>query len=524
MTEDIVNKTWDVIVVGTGMGGGTIGRRLAEKGLSVLYLERGPEGPRGEEQSIDNGHHHDPAVRLTRGYWPKPMRADINGKSSEFFGPLGAGIGGTSVFYAATLERPEIHDLQDSTERPHPTGGWPANYNSFQPYFEDAERMFQVSGDGDPLTSVSASALKTPPPLSEVDTILMNTFRNKGLHPYRMHMGIKGLSDCRHCIGRKCPKTCKMDARSAGVEPAKATGRAAVLDYCQVIAFRGNREQITHIEARHRGTILNLKARRYILSAGALGSPRLLLASAAEHWPQGCANSSGLVGRNLMFHLNETIAIWPNRSVNSDGPSKAIALRDFYYRNGQRLGSFQAMGLDASYGNIVHYLNNVFDRSVMRDVKPLRQFTRVPAFIAARLLGNAKIFVGIIEDPPDEQNRVTLDENDPEIIRFRYDIGPELLARRHLFRRVVKKALRGQRFFFMNTAPELNFGHPCGTVRFGADPATSVLDTSCRTHDVKNLYVVDSSFMPTSCAVNPSLTIAANALRVADSLIADLSR
>lgn len=523
MIADLVDKPWDVIVIGAGLGGGVIGRSLSERGLSVLFVDRGPDAPRARRLAL-SADLTDPVGRCGDGFWPTPIQAVINGRSSSFFGAVGAGVGGTSVFYAASLERPERHDLEDSEAIRHPTGGWPVGHDAFSPYFAAAETLFHVCGDADPLAGEPPAPLLPAPALSPGDAAMMAAFQRRGLHPYRTHLGIRYLPGCLECIGRQCPLACKMDGRSAGVEPALATGRAAVLDGCEITALRGARGRITHLEALRGGERLLLRAKRFVLCGGGLGSPRLLLASASEHWPQGCANETGLVGRNLMFHLSERFAIWPERRVDFTGPAKTIALRDFYLRDGRRLGLVQSMGLSASYGNLVQHLNERFDRSALKPLRPLRGIVRIPAFIAARLLGDARIFAGILEDMPYAANRVILDETHPERLSFRYALAPELLARRRVFRRLIKAALRGGRSIFLNAEPELNLGHPCGTLRFGADPATSVLDPSCRAHSVQNLYAVDSGFMPTSTGVNPSLTIAANALRVADRLIADLGR
>ena len=130
------------------------------------------------------------------------------------------------------------------------------------------------------------------------------------------------------------------------------------------------------------------------------------------------------------------------------------------------------------------------------------------------MLGNAKVFVGLLEDFGYRENRVRYNPDKPDILHIEYTLAPELKQRRKAFRKAIRKAFRKHRKLFLSLQPELNFGHPCGTLRFGDDPKTSVLDRNCKAHDLSNLWVVDSSFMPTSFGVNPSLTIAANALRV----------
>ncbi|KMK65654.1 GMC oxidoreductase [Puniceibacterium sp. IMCC21224] len=512
--QTLSQEVWDVIVIGTGIGGGTIGRALAEAGQRVLFLEKGPRGHRAEAHGLNDAVFL-PEARTVRGYWPDKLHALLNGRASDFYAPLGAGVGGSSVFYAATLERPERHDLDHSDTRPHPTGGWPVGFDAMLPWYAQAARMYRLSGSPDPLSSEPEMPLRAPAPLSSGDAALKSAFEGSGLHPYHLHAAIQHLPGCASCMGRKCPRPCKMDGRSAGVEPALATGQAQLLDRCDVTRLIGVGREIAAVEAHRDGETLTFRANRYVLAGGALGSPRLMLASANDSWPQGAGNGSGLVGRNLMFHMNEMLAIWPPRGAPDSGPSKALSLRDLYHRDGQRFGTVQAMGIDAAYGEIVFYLNNMLERSGLRSLRFLRPLTRIPAALAARLFGRAKIFVGLLEDLPYPENRVLLDPGDHNRLAIDYTFHPELLQRRRAFRRAIRAAFRGQRKAFLGLTPELNFGHPCGTLRFGLTPENSVLTPECRSHEIDNLYVVDASFMPTSMGVNPSLTIAANALRVA---------
>ncbi len=507
---------WDAIVIGTGIGGGTIGRALAEAGQNVLFLEQGAAGYRSEENGLSDI--FVPEARLARGMWPTPLHVRLNGQDQTFYAPLGAGVGGSSAFYAATLERPERHDLEETPDQPHPTDGWPVTYDDMTPWYAKAAETYRVYGSHDPLSSEPPLPLRTPPDLNDTEASLMGSLRQSGLTPYHAHTGIERIDGCRNCLGVKCPKTCKMDGRSAGVEPALATGNATLATNAKVTRLLENQGQISGVEVSIDETSQTLKASRYILAGGALGSAKLLLASANSDHPLGLANSSGLVGRNLMFHLNEMFALWPKRGTRDSGATKAISLRDLYHQNGARFGTIQAMGIRASYGEIVHYLNLMLARSPLAKVPGLAQLTRIPAAIAHKLFGHAQIFVGLMEDLPYPENRVIYDPYHPDKLAIEYEFKPELLERRRAFRRAIRKAMRGHRRAFLGMSPELNYGHPCGTVRFGHDPKTSVLDTNCRAHDIGNLWVVDASFMPTSMGVNPSLTIAANALRVADAI------
>jgi choline dehydrogenase-like flavoprotein len=516
----LVDTTWDVVVIGAGMGGGIAGRRLAEAGASVLFVERGPHHPQNAEQHW-LGDVSDPAARMARGYWPERLHAKVDGRASDTFGSLGIGVGGTSLFYAALLERPERHDVEASPDMLHPTGGWPVGFEALSAYFDAAEALLEVCGEPDPLSADAAPALRRPPSHSHDEVAVVEELRSKGLHPYRKHVGVRYLPGCTECFGRMCPRRCKMDGRSAGVEPALRTGRAALIDRCEVLALRGSRRSVSEVEAMRNGQTLRLKARLVLLAAGALNSPRLLLASASEDWPTGCANQSGLVGRNLMFHLNERFAHWPRHRSDPSGPVSAISLRDFYRDGAMRLGHVHSMGLHADYGSILNFLRHKFDTSPAARARLVRPLLRVPAMAAAVVLGRAQVFVGLLEDMPRAENRVVLDLADPRRIRFEYTVTAELLRRRKTFRSLIRRRF-GPRTFFLSREPELNSAHSCGTLRFGHDPATSVLDPSCRAHAIDNLYVADASFMPTSNGVNPSLTIAANALRVADLMTAAL--
>ncbi len=507
MSHPASDKVWDVIVIGTGMGGGIIGRALAEAGKKVLFLEQGAAPLPNEERALSETPL--PEARLVRGLWPTPLHVTLNGKDAAFFAPLGAGVGGSSAFYAATLERPNRHDLESTEDLPHPTGGWPVDYDTMAPWFDRAARMLHLHGTPDPLCPETHMPLDAPPALSKTESSLMHSLAAGGLHPYHAHTGIL------HQLG-KAPQ--RMDGRSAGVLPALASGHATLISRAKVTRLCANGDSVTGVETQIEGETHFCKAHSYVLAGGALGSPRLLLASSSADWPDGLANRNGLVGRNLMFHLNEMIALWPKTSADNDGPTKAIAYRD-HYSAGTRMGTVQSMGIRAKYGEIVHYLNLMLAHTALAKVPGISALTRLPAAIAARLFGHAQIFVGLMEDLPYADNRVLYDPEQPDRLSVSYDFHPELLTRRRAFRKAINRGLKGHRRFFLSLLPDLNFGHSCGTLRFGNDPQTSALNADCRAHDLSNLWVADASFMPTSMGVNPSLTIAANALRVADAML-----
>ncbi|MCP5036070.1 MAG: glucose-methanol-choline oxidoreductase, partial [Rhodobacteraceae bacterium] len=180
MISEVKTQNWDVIVIGTGIGGGTIGRALAERGLKVLFVEQGPAGYRSEETPLDLDM-GDPVARALRGFWPDPVSARIGGRDLSFFAPLGAGLGGSSAFYAATLERPEPHDLDHSEARAHPTGGWPVSYSEMQPFLDQAEALYHVGGQPDPLSDIATPNLAPGPEVSPGDAALMAVLRANGM-------------------------------------------------------------------------------------------------------------------------------------------------------------------------------------------------------------------------------------------------------------------------------------------------------------------------------------------------------
>lgn len=508
-----VDREWDLIIAGTGMGGGTLGRAMAEKGWSVLFVEKGRSGYRTEQQGLSSSVTGSEA-RLVRGYWPEKVSGRVNGQEHAFYAPLGCAAGGSSVFYAGTLERPELRDLESNESCTHPTSGWPFSWSEFLPWLEAAESMYGVQALSSPAHAKSEH-VEAHAAISVEDAAIMQRLQANGYHPYPLGSSVKSVDGCLSCRGMKCPRNCKLDARSAGVEPALATGHAELLDQCEVVAVRGTENRITHIEATRQGQRMTLRARHFALAAGALSSPQILRASQSEAWPHGCGNQNDLLGRNLMFHLNEMFVLWPPSSGRSNSPSKSVGLRDFYTLQGHRLGMVQAMGINVNYGEIVHFVK---ERMMSKGWSSLARLAPLIGLSASRILGQAKLFVGLLEDLPHPENRLLMDPSQPSRIRFEYTMRPELHQRRRLFRSEIRRAFRGMLPVFVNWQPELNYGHPCGTLRAGSDPRTSVLDADCRVHGIKNLYVVDASFFPTSMGVNPSLTIAANALRVANQM------
>jgi hypothetical protein len=215
-----------------------------------------------------------------------------------------------------------------------------------------------------------------------------------------------------------------------------------------------------------------------------------------------------------MFHVNQSFALWPSSKMPSFGPRKSIGFRDFYVANGRRCGFVQSLGFELGYGGILMHLYRRFDRGVASRLRILRPLLRIPAALTVKRFGRGTIFVCLIEDFPYRDNRVILDESEDDGVRIQYTIRAELRERTTYLRKLLSETLNGRRMTFLSDDVELNYGHPCGTCVMNDDSSAGVVDRDCRAHGIDNFYIVDASFMPSSAACNPSLTVAANALRV----------
>jgi choline dehydrogenase-like flavoprotein len=516
-------QDWDVLVVGTGMGGATIGYELARRGHSVLFIEKGHNlifADRGSgllPVSPDDS----PAARLGRGRWPHKVKGRTNLGEVDAYLPLGCGTGGTTTLYAGQLERFLPSDLMAGAEHAGIDGStlpdaWPIRYADLIEYYRQAESLYRVSGTPDPLHPDPECALQEPPPLSPRDGHMMESFTRLGLHPYRAHAGFAWVEGCGECGGVPCPRSCKSDAATICLQPAMDKYGAKICADCEAMELEVRGRRVAGVRVRWRGEEMLLRARVVILAAGAFMTPVLLLRSRSEEWPNGLANESGMVGRNLMLHAGDFLAVRPKKRLSADGPKKALALNDFYLRGGRTLGTFQSVGVGVSAGSVLGFLRDALARDPRWWGPLAKPFLRVVARCSAWYFRGATVFATIVEDLPYAENRIVLDPADPNGFRFEYQYTADLRARSDLFRQLIKEVIGKEHSVMCLTgARNLNYGHVCGTCRFGDDPGNSVLRSDNRAHGVENLWVVDASFFPSSGGTNPSLTIAANALRVA---------
>ncbi|MCV7093468.1 GMC oxidoreductase [Mycobacterium interjectum] len=521
---------WDVIVVGTGMGGGMLGYSLARSGRRVLFVEKGRSTLPGTPGTIRAAMPElaEPlAARSAKTYYDVLARAgrttdeikDISGRFSKRFVPfIGAGTGGSSALYGMVCERFFAQDFtprqnfRDPGESTVPES-WPITYDQLSPWYAQAEKLLGVRGAPDPLRPEAAHVQLPPaPPFSTDNQPLVNYFVDRGLHPYHLPMACDYTDDCATCQTYLCPQSCKNDAARNGVQPAVAEHGAHLLTECRVLRLEADRTHVTQVIAQQHSDMLALKAKVVVLAAGALATPVLLLNSRSGDWPRGLANGSDHVGRNLMRHLMDPFQIWPQPGCNITAANKEIGLNDFYFWEGQKYGTVQSFGA-------MPPMEMMTNRPGWQG-RALRLMNPAVRQIYERFFTGGLVLAAIMEDLPYLDNRI-LPPDRPSVdgrqrLRMQYRLHPSEIARHAAFLSQVKELLRPFRQISLgNGEGNANLGHVCGTCRFGTDPQTSVLDAHNRAHEVDNLYVVDTSFFPSSAGLNPSLTVAANALRVA---------
>jgi choline dehydrogenase-like flavoprotein len=384
---------------------------------------------------------------------------------------------------------------------------WPIAYEELRPWYDAAERLYRVRGEADPLRPTEAGALLPASDFSREGAVVFSTLVQQGMHPYRVHVACEARDGCGTCQGYLCAAECKNDAARMCVSPAVREYGASLLTECVALTLEAGPASVKHLVCSWRGQRLVLRAKTYVLAAGALLTPAVLLNSKSASWPNGLANHSGLVGRNLMRHAIDLYVLTRAPRLPPGAPTKELAFNDFC--GSEKLGTVQSFGVAMPLG----YLRNRPGLNLWRLLGPAapwlwRHHDRRP------ILG------AILEDSPSIENRVE-PRGEPDAARryrlaLRYRLHADDLARRRRFRLVLAKVLAPFKpVRVRGTTDRPALGHVCGTCRFGVDPQTSVLDSCNRAHGLSNLYVVDGSFFPSSGGMNPALTIAANALRVA---------
>lgn len=534
MSDERLERTdWDAVVVGTGMGGGTLGYALSKAGRRVLFLERGYSHLNGAQGRAILGQFPEQALDITRATIDVQLEAlarggrsrdvieDVSRRGSRSFTPfIGSGTGGSSALYGMVCERLFPADF---TPRSHHRGAngssvpeaWPISYDELEPHYTAAEHLFDVHGGIDPMRGEGGARMfSRPPPFTPPVAALADALRARGLHPYQLPMACAYAPECATCQSVLCPRACKADAGRVCVAPALMEHGAALASECTVTQLEADSRRVQSVICERGGRMLRIRGKLVVLAAGALFTPLILLRSKSAHWPHGLANRSGQVGRNLMRHVIELIRL-PSE-VQTHGQHKELGFNDLYARGEEKFGTVQ------SFGSLppLEYVTNrrgAAGRALTTVTPLLRPLWR-------RFVEPGLILAAIMEDLPYADNHVSLSEvahsDGRQGCRLHYRVRDYERARFKRFIGELERVLKPLRPRTLAGAMGSNeaIAHACGTCRFGSDPTTSVLDASNRAHDVDNLYVVDSSFFPSSGGVNPSLTIAANALRVASLL------
>ncbi len=485
-----------VVIVGSGMGGGSLAWGLAQRGIDVLVVERGGFLPREPQNWSPK------AVFVQRRYKPTEMWLDDDER--EFAPGVHYVVGGNTKVYGSSLPRLRVADFEQTHYPSGTSPAWPFAYADLEPYYQAIEELFNVHGTTGEDPSEPWRSAPYPYPALEHEPYVAETMRRlraQGLHPSSTAMGVDlrpggSCIRCSTCDGFPCRLGAKSDAETCALEPARATGHVRILTEAKVERIVAGRTAVTAIEGTLHGEPFSIEAGAFVISAGAANSAALLLTSANDHHPAGLGNSTGLVGRNYMVHSNTHIAAVDPRRTNDVVFQKTMAINDFY----RDLG-------DGIPGGTIQLIGKV-QGSMMKT-----HATKVPLTVLNQMAKRSLECLVMSEDLPSPHNRVTVDSRGRIHVSWRrtnYDRHELLLAR-------AKKILRDAGYvgiFEQRFDIALN-SHMCGTAVAGLDPTTSVLDPWCRSHEIANLFVVDSSFFPSSGAQNPALTIGAQALRVA---------
>lgn len=512
---------YDVIIIGTGAGGGTLAHALAPTGKRILMLERGDYVPR------EKANWNPRLVNLEGKYQTKEIWRDKDGKPlhphTNYY------VGGNTKFYGAALFRLRREDFGEIRHHGGVSPAWPISYDDLEPWYLKAEQLYQVHGQrGEDPTEPSASGPYPYPSVSHEPRMqhLSDDFARQGLRPFHVPLGVQ-LNEkdpraskcirCETCDGFPCLVHAKCDAQVLCVDPALQHANVSLLTgaYVERLETGATGREVSEVRVRRNGATETYSANVVVVSAGAINSAALLLRSASDKHPKGLANSSDVVGRHYMGHVNSVLMAL-SKCPNPTIFQKTLAVNDFY------LGSKDwqyPMGHISFVGKL--------DGDTLKAGAP----AIAPGWTLDLMAAHSIDFWLTSEDLPDPNNRVTLDRDTNIVLSYtpnNEEGHKRLIAKlESLMQQQTKCGVHGhdchqglfsRNLFLGQRIPLAGVAHQNGTIRFGRDAKSSALDANCKAHDVDNLYVVDASFFPSSAAVNPALTIIANSLRVANHL------
>jgi choline dehydrogenase-like flavoprotein len=507
-------NAYDVIIIGTGAGGGTLAYHLAPSGKRILLIERGDYVRREKDNWSSR------AVNVEAKYHTKEVWRDKAGKPlhphTNYY------VGGNTKFYGAALFRLRERDFGEIVHHGGVSPAWPIEYSELEPYYTQAERLYNVHGErgADPTEPWSSSPYPFPAVQHEprIQRLHDDLARN-GLQPFHVPLGImldeanpttSQCIRCETCDGFPCLVHAKSDAQVVCVDPALRFPNVTLLTNAKVLRLETSPSgrEVTRVIVQRGGKEEAFSGAIVVSSCGAINSAALLLRSACDRHPNGLANRSDVVGRHYMGHIN-SVLLALSKTPNPTVFQKTLAVNDFYFGD---------EGFEYPLGHISFV--GKFDAVTLSAGAP----PFVPGTTLDVIAKHSLDFWLTSEDLPDPSNRVTLDRDGNIVLSYapNNEAGHKRLTKKleHLLQHLdMQPHLVPRNLFVGDRIPLAGVAHQNGTVRFGRDPRTSALDRNCKAHDVENLYVVDGSFFPSSGAVNPALTIMANALRVGDHLL-----
>jgi len=494
-------KQPDIVIIGSGIGGATIASALAGSGADILILEAG-----GHIE--DRPENRDQRAIFQRGHFrPKELWYETDGTG---FNPGNYyNVGGNSKFFGAVMVRYRREDFAEMQHLEGVSPAWPFAYEELEPWYSRAEQLYQVRGTlgedpTEPPHSRNYAFAPVPdePPIASVREKL----KRNGLHPYSLPLGVdidKWLAKAKTPWDAH-PNSFdgKMDAETAALTVALQHQNVRLQTGSRVTRLETTPDgkRIETVRYVKDGVEQTVSPKLVILSAGAVQSSALLLRSANANHPKGLANSSDQVGRNFMNHNSSAVLAISPFYRNSSIYQKTFGFNDFYLSDGEGgppLGNVQLLGRISG--------------PILKANMPA-----VPEWLLSQISAHAIDFYAMSEDIPHPESRIMVDGERIVLQWVRTNWPAHLMLVKKL-----KQALKAAGFPIVLSRPfdKRTPSHQCGTVRIGNDAASAPLDVYCRAFNHHNLFVVDASFLPTSAAVNPALTVAAQALRVADHIV-----
>jgi choline dehydrogenase-like flavoprotein len=494
---------FDAVVIGSGAGGAAFAHRLAHSGKIVLVVERGARPPQSPPAQNEQS-----TLIDKQPYDDRPI--NVNGVPHRLY--MGGILGGGTSLFGGVMLRPTDDDFQPGRyyggRLPRELWEWPITYEDLKPFYDQAETLYSLAGSSDdafaPLHPPAPSLDPDVLPMAPINERLMKRNRAEGLRPFRLPLAIDSRKclRCSACAGYLCPHGARRSAAQI-IDEAVSQGDVHVATNTEVERLEVGQNGLicgAVLRERKAGTARTVRARCYALAAGAIGSPAILLRSGIE---------GPHIGRNFMMHYSPIAAGTFAKSTDADRTFvKQVGFADYYFGTPampEKMGIIQSLPAPGP---------------LMLAKTGLK---RLPRSIVNFLRRQMVPLAGIVEDLPNPNNRIVLERDGS--IALEHEFSDFDRQRGTALGREMCRILRrgGALVCALRSFPSReHVAHQCGTLRLGSDPQHAVVDRDCRMFARSNLYVVDGSVLPTSMGVGPSLTIVANALRVAQSALASI--